>query len=152
MADLQEFKDSLSMAACGMTAQEAWAKGVCVSCKEPALAKCYSDDGRAEYRISGMCEACFDECCKEPVVCGDMFWNADDPERSHETPDRILENCEPASVKEFQQATRLPNFFGFYLETPNETETDCERQFHYFETEEEARAALEQLTKRGGKA
>ncbi len=44
----------------GMTNAEAFAKGICISCKEPAIPKCYSDAGRGEYRISGMCEQCFD--------------------------------------------------------------------------------------------
>jgi hypothetical protein len=43
-----------------MTKDEAVAKGICIDCKEPALAKCYSDAGRREYRISGLCEKCFD--------------------------------------------------------------------------------------------
>ena len=34
--------------------------GLCVSCGEPALRKCYSEAGRREYSISGMCEKCFD--------------------------------------------------------------------------------------------
>jgi len=41
------------------------AKGLCIECLEPALAKCYSADGRGEYRISGMCEKCFDEMFAE---------------------------------------------------------------------------------------
>jgi len=39
--------------------------GMCISCRQPALPKCYSDAGRREYAISGMCEQCFDECTKE---------------------------------------------------------------------------------------
>ena len=35
--------------------------GLCISCREPALPKCYSEAGRREYSISGMCEKCFDE-------------------------------------------------------------------------------------------
>jgi len=44
----------------GITNAEAFSKGICVECKEPALPKCYSEAGRREYRISGMCEKCFD--------------------------------------------------------------------------------------------
>ena len=40
--------------------KEAWKTGVCVQCRQPALPKCYSEAGRREYRISGMCEECFD--------------------------------------------------------------------------------------------
>ena len=34
--------------------------GLCINCHEPALKKCYSEAGRREYSISGMCEKCFD--------------------------------------------------------------------------------------------
>jgi len=34
--------------------------GMCISCREPALPKCYSEAGRREYGISGLCEKCFD--------------------------------------------------------------------------------------------
>jgi hypothetical protein len=34
--------------------------GLCIACHEPALPKCYSEAGRREYAISGMCEKCFD--------------------------------------------------------------------------------------------
>jgi hypothetical protein len=143
MADLQNFKDALAMDACGMTAAEAWAKGICIDCKEPALPKCHTEDGRGEYRISAMCEECFDEACKEPVACGDMFWDADDPEKAEESPEEILrDDYAPEHIAEFQQATRLPNFFGFYLQATDGTgEKIDEEQFHFFETKEEAEAA-----------
>lgn len=48
-----------------ITMAEAQAQGICVSCKEPALPKCYSEAGRREYRISGMCERCFDSAFAE---------------------------------------------------------------------------------------
>lgn len=35
--------------------------GLCISCHEPAIPKCYSEAGRREYSISGLCEKCFDE-------------------------------------------------------------------------------------------
>lgn len=60
MSNLQMFKDALAVRTFEMTAAEAREKGLCINCKEPALAKCYSDAGRKEYRISGMCEKCFD--------------------------------------------------------------------------------------------
>ncbi len=40
-------------------------EGLCVACREPAIPKCRTDAGRREYRISGMCEKCFDECTEE---------------------------------------------------------------------------------------
>lgn len=61
MNKLQEFKDSASKSAFGMTKQYANVKGICVHCKEEALPKCYSEAGRREYRISGLCEKCFDK-------------------------------------------------------------------------------------------
>ena len=58
---IQKMKDSLSKDIFGLTKNEANAKGICIQCKEEALSKCYSDAGRREYYISGMCEKCFDE-------------------------------------------------------------------------------------------
>lgn len=57
---LQKFKDSLAVAAFGTTKVAVQQEGLCIDCKQPALAKCYSAAGRKEYLISGMCEACFD--------------------------------------------------------------------------------------------
>lgn len=59
--ELDEFKDSFAQSLYGMTKDEAVSKGICIQCKEPALPKCYSDAGRKEYTISGLCEKCFDE-------------------------------------------------------------------------------------------
>lgn len=36
-------------------------RNICMYCKEPALEKCYSEDGIKEFYISGLCEKCFDE-------------------------------------------------------------------------------------------
>ena len=58
--ELQELKDSMAKDLFGTTKQEANTKGICIQCKEEALPKCYSDAGRKEYYISGMCEKCFD--------------------------------------------------------------------------------------------
>lgn len=44
-----------------LTKDEAHKRGVCVNCKLPALDRCYSIAGRAEYQISGLCEQCFDD-------------------------------------------------------------------------------------------
>lgn len=62
---LQDFKDNLAKEAYGMTTEEAWAKGICINCKDAAMPKCYSDAGRREYKISATCEKCFDEMFKE---------------------------------------------------------------------------------------
>lgn len=57
---LENLKQSLAVEAHGITPQEAWSKGICIECKKPALEKCHTADGRGEYRISAMCEECFD--------------------------------------------------------------------------------------------
>lgn len=62
---LQQFKDNLSQQIFGTTKAEVKSQGLCLSCKEPALPKCYSEAGRREYSISGMCEECFDKMFEE---------------------------------------------------------------------------------------
>jgi len=49
----------LTQALYGMTTAEAWQKSICIDCKLSAT--WYSDAGEAEYRISGLCEPCFDK-------------------------------------------------------------------------------------------
>lgn len=58
---LQEFKDSFSKRIYGMTSKEAQKQGICIQCHEKASSRCYSDAGKREYKISGLCEKCFDE-------------------------------------------------------------------------------------------
>lgn len=65
MTTLQDFKDDLAKELYGMTTEDALKKGLCIQCKEEALPKCYSDAGRREYKISGLCEKCFDENCPD---------------------------------------------------------------------------------------
>ena len=43
----------------GMTKEGAQSDGVCVACKKPPVF--YSEAGRREYRISALCEPCFDK-------------------------------------------------------------------------------------------
>jgi hypothetical protein len=62
---LQDLKDSMSKELWGSTVAVVIPSGLCIKCKEPALEKCYSAMGRREYRISGLCEQCFDEITKE---------------------------------------------------------------------------------------
>jgi len=38
---------------------------ICINCKEDALSKCYSNEGRREVFISGYCEQCFDKLFDE---------------------------------------------------------------------------------------
>ena len=65
MNDLQRFKDNLETSIFGNEAKNMRLKGLCINCKEPALANCYSNAGRKEYTISGLCEKCFDSIMEE---------------------------------------------------------------------------------------
>jgi hypothetical protein len=65
MNKLEQFKEELEKEAFGTTKAESHTQGLCIQCKEPALPKCYSDAGRREYRISGVCEDCFDKMFAE---------------------------------------------------------------------------------------
>lgn len=51
-------------AAYGKDSQENRDKDFCISCKEPAIANCYSEAGLREFKISGLCEKCFDKMFK----------------------------------------------------------------------------------------
>lgn len=56
----------------GMTLEDAHSKGICIRCQEPALVMSadgtskynpelfYSQAGKQEWNISGICEKCFD--------------------------------------------------------------------------------------------
>lgn len=61
MNDLKNLKDSLARELYGKTTDDAVNSGLCIDCGEPALENCYSDAGRAEVSISGLCELCFDK-------------------------------------------------------------------------------------------
>jgi hypothetical protein len=63
--ELKNLSDALNKEAFGQTIQEANDAGKCISCKQDALPKCYSEEGRREFYISGMCEHCFDEMFEE---------------------------------------------------------------------------------------
>jgi len=39
--------------------------GGCIRCKKYALDNCYSEAGLKEYRISGLCELCFDKLYRQ---------------------------------------------------------------------------------------
>lgn len=56
-----EFKDSLSKDAHGITKAEALKQEICIECKRPnPLERCHTEAGKGEYYISGYCEECFD--------------------------------------------------------------------------------------------
>ena len=61
MNTLDQFKNELSTNIYGITKEEAAKKGICVDCRKPALANCYSQAGKNEYFISGLCEKCYDK-------------------------------------------------------------------------------------------
>lgn len=61
-SSLQEVKDGLAQELYKMTTAEAIKQNVCIQCKKPITEKSfYSAAGKREYRISGLCEYCFDE-------------------------------------------------------------------------------------------
>ena len=59
MTTLDKLKETMSKELYGISRSDAIAKGVCISCGQPALSRCTSVAGRKEYRISGLCEVCF---------------------------------------------------------------------------------------------
>jgi len=63
---------------------------------------------------------------------GDIFWNAENTEQSIYDPSDELENVSDGDIVEFEQAKRLPNFFGVYINGKE----------RYFDTEKEAEAAV----------
>jgi len=65
MKTLQDFKDDLAQSIYGMSTKEAKEQEICIQCHKPALENCYSQAGINEYRISGLCEKCFDSICGE---------------------------------------------------------------------------------------
>jgi len=58
---LQGLKYFLAKEFYGQTVKEAQEFGTCIQCKQLALPNCYSEAGKKEYKISGLCEKCFDE-------------------------------------------------------------------------------------------
>ncbi len=66
VSPMQAFKDNMARSLYGTTAAEAIDKGICIQCGEAALEKCTTDAGRREYKISGLCEPCFDGITAEP--------------------------------------------------------------------------------------
>lgn len=60
VVNLDDLKKTLAADAGLMPLDAAWAKGLCVDCRQPAEPKCHTAAGHGEYRISGMCEECFD--------------------------------------------------------------------------------------------
>ena len=61
MGIIQKIQEELMEKAYGKESKENREKGLCISCKEPAVANCYSAEGKREYKISGLCEKCYDD-------------------------------------------------------------------------------------------
>ena len=57
--NLTHLKNALAKVGYGMTVDEAHEKGICICCKNPPT--WYSEAGKREYQLSGMCEHCFDK-------------------------------------------------------------------------------------------
>jgi hypothetical protein len=62
---LEDLREALGQAAWGRSPREARALGLCPSCGEEALPKCYSPEGRREVEITGLCEPCWDKLFEE---------------------------------------------------------------------------------------
>jgi len=63
--DLNSLKEEMAKDLYGISLNDALQQGICIQCKRIALPRCYSRAGKVEYRISGLCEVCFDEISKE---------------------------------------------------------------------------------------
>ena len=63
---------------------------------------------------------------------GDIFWNEEDPEICVDSPEDELENVGEDNIVEFEQAKRLPSFFGVHTGGKD----------RFFTTLEEAQAAV----------
>jgi hypothetical protein len=65
-SSLEQFKDDLNTNLFGITTKQAQEQNVCIECKKSITpASFYSEAGRKEYQISGLCEYCFDKICQE---------------------------------------------------------------------------------------
>lgn len=63
---LQNMLDSLAkMMGAKATPSESQAAGICFVCGELAEPRCTTDAGRKEYKISSMCEICWDKLFME---------------------------------------------------------------------------------------
>lgn len=62
--NLQTFKDEMARTAFGAAPSDV--PGHCIQCREGfSDSNVYSEAGWRETKISGLCERCFDEICKE---------------------------------------------------------------------------------------
>lgn len=59
------FIDNLSADIFGIRRAESIGMGICINCREPALAMCHSSAGEREFKVSGLCEPCFHDIMGE---------------------------------------------------------------------------------------
>jgi len=70
---------------------------------------------------------------------GDMFWNDECTEDTVYSPEDELEECGIAHVVCFQQAARLPNFYGVMFAKQDSDDSE----YRFFTTKEEAEACID---------
>lgn len=58
LTKLKEILNNIAINQFGMTKEQAIEQNICISCKK--LPEFYSEDGRKEYKITGLCEYCYD--------------------------------------------------------------------------------------------
>jgi len=61
--EIQKVVDDLVKVLFGISNKEGIEEGICINCRQPALENCYSEAGKKEFYISGLCEKCFDGFC-----------------------------------------------------------------------------------------
>jgi hypothetical protein len=67
--NLQDYKDLVARLTYGMTKGEAIAKGICIDCSKPVMKDgvwIINPENVGEYKISALCDACFDKATEEP--------------------------------------------------------------------------------------
>ena len=52
----KEVSESIAKSVYGKTNAQAQQSSLCLECKQPALPRCYSEAGKREFVISGLCE------------------------------------------------------------------------------------------------
>jgi hypothetical protein len=57
---LKDFQNKFGDMAFGVDVQASKQFGRCIDCGENAEKNCYSEAGKREFKISGLCEKCFD--------------------------------------------------------------------------------------------